>query len=35
MQPSISMAWIANQKSFQHDADQKHYLEGFPRAGLE
>jgi len=35
MQPNISRAWIANQKSFQHDADQKHYLERFPRAGLE
>jgi ribose 1,5-bisphosphokinase PhnN len=34
-QPNISMAWIANQMPFQHDADRKHYLEGFRRAGLE
>jgi tetratricopeptide (TPR) repeat protein len=34
-QPNISMAWLANQMPFQHDADRKHYLEGFRRAGLE
>ena len=34
-QPNISMAWLSNQMPFQHDADRKHYLEGFRRAGLE
>jgi len=34
-QPNISMVWLANQMPFQHDADRKHYLEGFRRAGLK
>ena len=34
-QPNISIAWLANDIPFQHDADRKHYLEGFRRAGLE
>lgn len=34
-QPNISMAWVANEMPFQHDADRKHYLEGFRRAGLQ
>jgi len=33
-QPNISLAWIESQMPFQHDADRKHYLEGFRRAGL-
>jgi TolB-like protein/Tfp pilus assembly protein PilF len=34
-QPNISMAWLANQMPFQHDADREHYLEGFRHAGLK
>jgi TolB-like protein/Tfp pilus assembly protein PilF len=34
-QPNISMAWLANQMPFQHDAEREHYLEGFRRAGLK
>jgi TolB-like protein/tetratricopeptide (TPR) repeat protein len=34
-QPGISLAWIATQLPWQHDADREHYLEGFRRAGLE
>lgn len=34
-QPNISLAWIATQLPWQHDADREHYLEGFRRAGLE
>ena len=34
-QPNISLAWIANQLPWKHDADREHYLEGFRRAGLE
>ena len=34
-QPNISLAWLAHQMPFQHDADRKHYLEGFRRAGLD
>jgi TolB-like protein/Tfp pilus assembly protein PilF len=33
-QPNISLAWIANQMPIKQDADRKHYLEGFRRAGL-
>jgi ribosome modulation factor len=29
------MVWLAHQMPFQHDADRKHYLEGFRRAGLD
>jgi len=35
VQPNISMAWLAHQMPFQNDADRKHYLEGFRRAGLD
>ncbi len=33
-QPNISIAWVANEMPFQHDADREHYLDGFRRAGL-
>src|SRR6202034_3746770 len=33
-QPNISLAWIASQMPIRHEADRKHYLEGFRRAGL-
>jgi TolB-like protein len=35
VQPSISLAWIANQLPWKLDSDREHYLEGFRRAGLE
>jgi hypothetical protein len=35
IQPNISLAWIATQLPWKHDADREHYLEGFRRAGLE
>jgi tetratricopeptide (TPR) repeat protein len=34
-QPNISLAWIATQLPWKHEADREHYLEGFRRAGLE
>ena len=34
-QPNISLAWVADQMPFKHDADREHYLEGFRRAGLD
>lgn len=34
-QPNISLAWIATQLPWKHDADREHYLEGFRRAGLK
>ena len=34
-QPNISLAWIASQMPFKHDADREHYVEGFRRAGLD
>jgi TolB-like protein len=34
-QPNISLAWIANQMPIMQEAERKHYLEGFRRAGLE
>jgi TolB-like protein/Tfp pilus assembly protein PilF len=34
-QPNVSLAWIANQMPFQHDAEREHYVEAFRRAGLE
>jgi TolB-like protein/cytochrome c-type biogenesis protein CcmH/NrfG len=34
-QPNISLAWIATQLPWKHDADREHYLEGFRRAGLQ
>jgi TolB-like protein len=33
-QPNISLAWIANELPMKDCSDQKHYLEGFRRAGL-
>ena len=33
-QPNISLTWLASQMPFEHDAERKHYLEGFRRAGL-
>ena len=33
-QPNISLAWIASEMPFEHEADRKHYLEGLKRAGL-
>ena len=34
-QPNISLAWIASQMPIKPDADRKHYLEAFRRAGLD
>jgi hypothetical protein len=34
-QPSISLAWIANEMPMKLESDRDHYLEGFRRAGLE
>ena len=34
-QPNISLAWIESQMPIKQEADRKHYLEGFRRAGLE
>ena len=31
----LSLAWIAEQMPFKHDADREHYMEGFRRAGLD
>jgi TolB-like protein len=33
-QPNISLAWLAGQLPFEHQADCEHYIEGFRRAGL-
>ena len=33
-QPNISLAWLASDLPFEHEADRAHYLEGFRRAGL-
>ena len=33
-QPNISLAWLASEMPFEHEADRVHYLEGFKRAGL-
>jgi hypothetical protein len=33
-QPNISLAWIANQMPIKQDAERRHYLEAFRRAGL-
>ena len=35
VQPNISMDWIAKEMPIKEDAERKHYLEGFRRAGLE
>jgi TolB-like protein/DNA-binding winged helix-turn-helix (wHTH) protein/Tfp pilus assembly protein PilF len=34
-QPNLTLAWLASELPFEHDADKAHYLEGFRRAGLE
>ena len=34
-QPNISLAWLASEMPFEHEADKAHYLEGFRRAGLK
>jgi len=34
-QPNISLAWIADQMPIKQDAERKHYLEAFRRAGLD
>ena len=33
-QPNITLAWLASELPFEHDADKAHYVEGFRRAGL-
>jgi len=34
-QPNISLAWVSNQLPFKREADRKHYVEAFRRAGLD
>ena len=34
-QPNISLGWVAEQMPIQHEAERKHYLDGFRRAGLD
>jgi TolB-like protein len=34
-QPNVSLAWIAREMPIKSNAELKHYLEGFRRAGLE
>jgi TolB-like protein len=34
-QPEFSLAWIARNMPFRHEADRDHYLEAFRRAGLD
>jgi TolB-like protein/cytochrome c-type biogenesis protein CcmH/NrfG len=34
-QPNITLAWLANELPFEHEADKAHYVEGFRRAGLK
>jgi tetratricopeptide (TPR) repeat protein len=34
-QPNISLAWIADQMPIMHEAERKHYLDGFRRAGMD
>jgi TolB-like protein len=34
-QPNISLDWIAKEMPIRQDAERKHYLEGFRRAGLD
>lgn len=34
-QPNVSLAWIAANMPIRHEAERKHYLEGFRKAGLE
>ena len=33
-QPNLTLAWLASELPFEHDADKAHYVEGFRRAGL-
>jgi len=33
-QPTISLAWLADDMPFQHDTERAHYVEAFRRAGL-
>ena len=33
-QPNITLAWLASELPFEHEADKAHYVEGFRRAGL-
>jgi tetratricopeptide (TPR) repeat protein len=35
VQPNISLEWIAKEMPIRQDAERKHYLEGFRRAGLD
>ena len=34
-QPNFSLAWIATNMPFKHDADRERYMEAFRRAGLK
>jgi TolB-like protein/Tfp pilus assembly protein PilF len=34
-QPNLTLAWLASELPFEHDADKAHYIEGFRRAGLD
>jgi tetratricopeptide (TPR) repeat protein len=34
-QPNLTLAWLANELPFEHEADKAHYIEGFRRAGLK
>jgi tetratricopeptide (TPR) repeat protein len=34
-QPNVTLAWLASELPFEHDADKAHYVEGFRRAGLK
>ena len=34
-QPNFSLAWIASNMPFKHDADRERYMEAFRRAGLK
>ena len=35
VQPNISLEWISKEMPIRQDAERKHYLEGFRRAGLD
>jgi TolB-like protein len=35
VQPNISLEWISKEMPIRRDAERKHYLEGFRRAGLD
>lgn len=34
VQPNVSLAWLASEMPFQHEAERDHYVEAFRRAGL-